>query len=84
MNSQIRVDEFRDEFLDHIAHLVKYWNDVEKEDPIEKLEGLAFSILVALDGESAACPGYSVIPLGENPLMDISGSLHELFYSHVG
>jgi len=74
-------NDMRDDFLEHVRHLVEYWNEIEKEDTIEKLEGLAFSILVALDGGSAALPGYSVIPLG-NSECDIAGSLHELFFQH--
>lgn len=56
-------DEVRDKFLQHVAVMTRYW---ERESRVttarEKLEGLAFSILAALDGSSAAIPGFVVAP----------------------
>lgn len=54
-------EEVRKEFLDHVRHLVEYWNDVDDRDSIGKLNGLAFSILVAIDGESML-PGFILVP----------------------
>jgi hypothetical protein len=60
-------DEVRTEFLRHIWFLVHYWRDVSRErlmrgDEIsQRLEGLAFSILVQLDG-GADLPGFIVAP----------------------
>ena len=50
-------DEVIEKFLLHIAGLIKYWGDEQRRAPTqERLEGLAHSILVALDGRSASLP----------------------------
>lgn len=54
-------DEVRNEFLNHVRHLVGYWHDVDDRNTIDKLNGLAFSILVAIDGESIL-PGFILAP----------------------
>ena len=76
--------------------MIDYWMSLEStripEGETElswKMNGLAFSILVALDGGAGALPGYEVKPLRdgydneyteENPAPDIGGCLHELFH----
>lgn len=55
-------EETRNAFLHHIRELVDYWDAADKETTKEKLNGLAFSILVALDGESLALPAFIVAP----------------------
>jgi len=88
-------EEIRKMFLDHFTGMIAYW---EKETRVEsvhdKLHGLAFSILTALDGGAADLPGFKVVPCphpsdkeyhrqhGENWFpedTDIGGSLHEEF-----
>lgn len=49
-------------FVEHVSDMVDYWDGLAAKTPREKLHGLAFSILVALDGEAASLPGYLVIP----------------------
>jgi len=56
------VEEIRDEFVDHVGHLVDYWDTLPDKSCREKLEGLAHSILTTIDGESVALPGYIMIP----------------------
>jgi hypothetical protein len=56
-------EEVRQQFLDHIATQVQYWDDPNlNQSQDERLSGLAFSILVALDGCSTALPGFVVAP----------------------
>ena len=59
------VDEIRDEFLAHVRSLVTYWNKLDGKDSPrtqkERLEGLAFSIMVLLDG-GTMLPGFIVAP----------------------
>lgn len=56
-------DEVREQFLMHVAALVQYWDELKIGIPVrERLEGLAHSILVALDGNAAALPGFVVAP----------------------
>lgn len=89
-------DEARKIFLQHIWNLIGYWA-AEPCSEQEKLEGLAHSILVALDGGAAELPGYNVVPISneEDVLFhkirgekyypeesyDIAGCLHGSFYS---
>jgi len=87
------ADEVEAEFLRHVAGIVDYW---DKESRVtsarEKMEGVAFSILVLLDGGAALLPAYAVSPRphpsdeeyrrgqGQNWYpsdVDIAGSLHE-------
>lgn len=61
------ADEVTEMFLKHIWGLVGYWegkydHKVALMSCREKLEGLAFSILVTLDGESCGVPGFIVAP----------------------
>ena len=81
-------EETTEDFLNHIRGLIDYWeNDVEGKTIKERLEGLAFSILVVIDGESMQ-PPCVLRPLVSSPNgdewldigHDISGNLHNLFY----
>lgn len=63
MSREYKTEEIREQFLDHIRGMVNYWDNVSKETTKEKLSGLAFSILVALDGEAGDLPGFIVAPL---------------------
>jgi len=50
-------DEVIEKFLLHIAGLINCWGDEQRRTSSqERLEGLAHSILVALDGRSASLP----------------------------
>ena len=55
-------EEMRNAFLQHIRDMVEYWDlHAPHGSRKERLEGLAFSILVALDGESMALPAFNLI-----------------------
>jgi hypothetical protein len=56
------AEETREIFLNHIKHLVKYWARVETDSKEEALDGLAFSILVSLDGGCIDIPRIALIP----------------------
>lgn len=79
---EVSNDELRQEFIDQIKVYVRYWEKLSDQTSSEKLEGLAFSILVMLDGESSL-PPFAVRPIDENGKEgdDIGGALHELFFS---
>ncbi len=83
--------ETLDLYLDHIAENCRYWSRLEGKTTLQKLQGLAFSILVMLDGESEL-PACEVTPIshkedtldrikdGDNWFpqgVDIAGDLHE-------
>jgi len=78
------AEEERQMFLEHVDAMIGYWAsegqsnvppDVSKRDA---LEGLAFSIMVALDGGAAVGP-YSVRAIDDDgqPGPEIAGELHE-------
>lgn len=63
-----------EQFVDHVWLLIDYWkNEPMRPNWEEKMEGLAFSILVALDGGSQA---PSLDDLSENA----EHYMHEVFY----
>lgn len=61
MSKQKSEQEVRNDFLEKVNLLIEYWKNQSGSDE-DKLEGLAFSIFVALDGESADLPGFIVAP----------------------
>jgi hypothetical protein len=57
------TEEIRHFFLSHVEDLVDFFEKESRREGVrEKLEGLAFSIMSALDGSSAALPGFIVAP----------------------
>ena len=62
MTKPYTEDEVRDMFLRYIHALINYWDSIDECPCLHQLRGLAFSILVTLDGESAALPAFKVIP----------------------
>lgn len=88
--------EMRHMFVSQICDNIDYWlNEARAEDARTKLEGLAFSILVMLDGEAADIPAFEVIPMSTAedrkyltksgskcypPNTDIAGGLHPMLH----
>lgn len=61
------VEEMRGEFLGHIRTMVRYWSgemdpSVKARSKEDALDGLAFSILSAIDGSSVALPAIDLVP----------------------
>ncbi len=54
-------EEVREKFIDHINALVNHWN-AAKGSTKEKLEGLAYSILVTIDGDACDLPHFKLVP----------------------
>jgi hypothetical protein len=96
MSRPYTAEECRDLFLARVRAIVDYWhNDVQTPGVREKLEGVAFSLLVALDGKDGLLPGFIVKP-NPDPSdrqyyidndenwwpddVDIAGELHDHFY----
>ena len=64
------TEEVREMFLNHVCELIQYWETVIPSDGRietikDRLEGLAHSLLVTLDGGSLALPGFVIAPLGD-------------------
>lgn len=59
---ELSRDEVQKKFLDYVRNCIDWWEHETRVTSIhDKLEGLAFSIMVALDGESTL-PGFIVAP----------------------
>jgi len=56
------VEEVREEFLSHVRMLASYWADLPNKNARAKCEGVAFSILSAIDGCSMSLPAFDMIP----------------------
>lgn len=95
MSRPMTKQECRDRFLSEIREYARYWESLGGQSTRERLDGLAFSVLALLDGESAGLPGFTVIPCphpgnrdyymgkGEDYWpddVDISVCLHEEFF----
>jgi len=52
--------EARKEFLDHIHSSSEYWANLPDLTPQERCDGIAFSILVMLDGGNMDLPAMNV------------------------
>jgi hypothetical protein len=61
MSKQYTQEEMTKMFLAHVRNSANYWAKVEGRTTEEKLHGLAFSILVLLDG-GTSLPGFVLIP----------------------
>lgn len=60
---ELTEEEMRKRFLNQVQGIVDFWlRDSRQETVREKLEGVAFSILTILDGESGDLPGFHVTP----------------------
>jgi hypothetical protein len=58
------MEEVREQFLRHVNSMVNYWeNETRATTSQEKLEGLAFSIMSALDGCVMTLPAFIVAPM---------------------
>jgi hypothetical protein len=64
-------NEAQQQFVEHCLGMVKYWADKVGTQPVgykkpmtaeDAVDGIAFSILVALDGGAMALPSFVVIP----------------------
>lgn len=69
-------------FIKEIHSLIDQVLKSNRETEKEKLEMLAFGILVTIDGESLADGPYSLRPINNKGKegKDIAGNLHNLFY----
>lgn len=54
------AEEVRREFLLHIHSLVEYWAELPNKTPLERCDGLAFSILNIFDGTTMGLPAMDI------------------------
>lgn len=76
-----RKEELQKQFIDQVAVMVKYWVGLGYSAE-ETADGVAFSIMNILDGNSGT-PPYAMYPIDEHGNVDtdcdIAGYLHELY-----
>lgn len=73
------VDDAREALLRHLRFMARYWCDVPGLTKLEALDGLAFSMLTAIDGV-AALPGFVLTDVGTGAVINDGVSLHDLYY----
>ncbi len=61
MSTAYTVEEARENFLNNLKAICRYWSQVEGRTELEKCEGVAFSILNIFDGTSAALPMMDIV-----------------------
>ncbi|MFE4571359.1 hypothetical protein [Paenibacillus chitinolyticus] len=61
MSREKVADEIVAELIEHIRGQICLWESMDISS-LDKLNGLAFSILVALDGDADGVPGFIVAP----------------------
>jgi hypothetical protein len=70
-------------FLTSIQNQIEYWERYPGVSLRRRLDGVAFSILAAIDGEQATLPHFQLIPAvheNDDPRSgNIAGELHEIF-----
>lgn len=74
------AEEAREAFLQHLRRMAAYWNGVQDITKLEALDGLAFSMLTAIDGV-AALPGYLLAEAGTGTLLNADVNLHDYYYN---
>lgn len=55
-------EETREDILDHIRAMAVFWSEVKTDTELEKLNGLAFSILTMIDGSTLDIPPLNIVP----------------------
>ncbi|KKN46557.1 hypothetical protein LCGC14_0671510 [marine sediment metagenome] len=60
MSKAKTAGEVREKFLDYVRNLTVYWEKVSNKSSFEKLQGLAFSIMVLIDG-GTMMPGFDIV-----------------------
>jgi hypothetical protein len=59
---ELTETEVRNNFLQHCWDMIDYWENFPDITLHKRMSGVVFSLLVALDGESADLPGFIVAP----------------------
>lgn len=62
MSREKSIDEVKAEFIEYLRKQIKYWNAIPDKTTTEKLNGLVFSMLAAIDGEDDLLPSFILAP----------------------
>lgn len=55
-------EKVREAFIEHIWTMINYWENLPDSSERSKLEGIAFSILTAIDGDTLSLPKFILAP----------------------
>ena len=83
MSRETTKDEARKEFLNAVKDIADCWVHSEGTTVDEKCNGVAFSILVLLDGCNVNVPVFSVIPVPHSSDKEYSIQKGENYYADV-
>ncbi len=61
MSNEYTEEEVKIHFLRHLVSSIKYWDRLPGKTTTERLEGLAFSFLVSIDGDTYL-PAFILAP----------------------
>lgn len=63
MSKEYTKEEVQEKVINHILHLIEYWDENDQTpETVDKLEGLAFSILSMFDGSTMDIPQFIIAP----------------------
>lgn len=63
MSRPYTKDEVCEMLVEHFRQMAMYWARLPNKTPQERCDGLAFSILAAIDGQSGSLPAaFSLVP----------------------
>jgi len=62
MSKEKTTEEIKQEFINTVKSYVHYWDKLPDINTRAKLEGLAFSIMVMIDGGASGLPGFILAP----------------------
>lgn len=60
MSRAYTEEELREHLLDHISHIAQYWANLPDKTPIERCEGVGFSIINIFNGVTYL-PGFDIV-----------------------
>lgn len=55
------AEEVTDIFLEHLRRTARYWAGLPEQTPLQKCEGVVFSILAMLDGDAMGLPAIDLV-----------------------
>ena len=98
MAHAITAEEARKDFLTYLAGLAKYWATLPDKTPLERCNGLAFSVLTIIDGDTFMPPMDLVLRphpddeqfnrddgddwYEDGQVINDCGALHEIWHRH--
>lgn len=62
MSKAYTVEEMRELFLQEVKNAVHYWATLPDQTPLERCDGLAFTMLSIFDGSHMDVPALDIIP----------------------